>query len=70
LKESTEVMVVGNIIDDWGGPNPWLYGNVTVPDVIAQSPSDQVWRVSTGLSMFTKLGLVDLQVNYPPPASP
>ena len=55
------------IVDNWGdAANPWFAGNVSVPDVSGPSKADQDWRVSAGMNLFTKLGLIDLVVNYGP----
>jgi hypothetical protein len=56
-------------LQNWGdASNPWFAGNVSVADAPGPSEADQDWRVSTGLDLFTKLGLVDLAINYYPPA--
>lgn len=65
--EATQVMAIGNIVDNWGGGagNPWMNGTVGVPDIAAMDQRSQAFRVATGLDMFTRLGIVDLAVNYP-----
>ena len=65
MDASKSVVMIGGIVDNWGdAANPWFAGNVSVPDVLGPSKTDQDWRVSTGLDLFTQLGLVDLAVNY------
>ena len=65
MDPSKSVVMLGGIVDNWGDANnPWFAGNVSVPDVSGPSKEDREWRVSSGLDLFTKLGLVDLVVNY------
>eukprot|EP01043_Picozoa_sp_COSAG02_P047385 COSAG02_NODE_4538_length_5235_cov_13.865204_2_plen_1325_part_00 len=65
MNADKNVVMLGGIVDNWGSPsNPWFAGNVSVPDLSGPSKRDQDWRVSTGMDLFTKLGLIDLAVNY------
>jgi hypothetical protein len=65
MDASKDVVMLGGIVDNWGdATNPWFAGNVSVPDLRGPSQADQNWRISTGMDMFTYLGLVDLAVNY------
>jgi hypothetical protein len=69
MDATKQVVMLGGIVDNWGGANPWAAGNVTVPDIKPTAAADQAWRISTGLNLFTMLGKVDLRLNYPPPSS-
>ena len=61
-----QVVMIGGIVDNWGDPgNPWFNGNVTVPDLKPTNTADMRWRVSRGMDLFTRLGQVNLRVNYP-----